>query len=272
MQAEVVEITPDIAEEWLKKNTHNRNVKRELVQKYADAIRRGEWRMTGEAIKFNSSRLLDGQNRLLAVIEAGRPITSLVVHGLDESAQEAMDTGARRTLADVFQLRGETRARALASLVVMIWKYENHLETASGARGYPTIHQALSVLESHPGLRDHVKNPRALSRLGITEQLASFLSYQTARIDPEDSAFFFDRLASGEGLEAGSPILALRNSLERDRASRRPMSSVHRMAMCIKAWNAFRRGEPMTMAYWRAGGRRPEAYPRFEELDDADAE
>lgn len=65
------------------------------------------WKMNGEAIKFsNTGRLLDGQHRLLACVESGCSVRTLVIRGLPEDTQETMDAGKSRTMANVLELKG----------------------------------------------------------------------------------------------------------------------------------------------------------------------
>lgn len=106
--AKVETITPEIAKTMLGENVNNRRISRDNVNLFAREIRNGEWRFNGEAIKFGKDgRLLDGQHRLLAVIAADKPLTTLVIRGLEDETQQTMDSGKTRTLGDVLTLRGE---------------------------------------------------------------------------------------------------------------------------------------------------------------------
>src|SRR5699024_760867 len=102
--AEVVEITPQLAEEWLGRNSANRNLRSPKVATYAGAIERGEWVVTGDGPKFDvNERLINGQHTLNAVIRSGRPVTSFVFWNLPVNAQVVMDTGAKRSAADALK-------------------------------------------------------------------------------------------------------------------------------------------------------------------------
>ena len=106
MDAKVETITPEIAKTMLGENVNNRRISRDNVNLFAREIRNGEWRFNGEAIKFGKDgRLLDGQHRLLAVIAADKPLTTLVIRGLEDETQQTMDSGKTRTLGDVPPLR-----------------------------------------------------------------------------------------------------------------------------------------------------------------------
>lgn len=115
--AKVETITPDIAKTMLGENVNNRRISHDNVNMFAREMRNGEWRFNGEAIKFSKDgRLLDGQHRLLAVIAADKPLTTLVIRGLEDETQQTMDSGKTRTLGDVLTLRGEKNSTQLASL------------------------------------------------------------------------------------------------------------------------------------------------------------
>jgi hypothetical protein len=61
----------------------------------------------------------------------------------------------------------------------------------------------------------------------------------------------------------GDPVLALRELLLRDAAihGKSRMSDVLVLALTIKAWNAYRAGEPVSLLRWRAGGHAAEEFP-----------
>jgi len=91
-KAGFVQITVEMAKGWLENNDHNRKVTRSRVKEYAAEIKNGMWLPNGESIIISASgRLLDGQHRLLAVVEANMPIEALVVTGVADE-QDGVDT------------------------------------------------------------------------------------------------------------------------------------------------------------------------------------
>ena len=84
MKTEVKLITPQIAEEMLKKNPMNRRVKDFVISEYSRVMKAGLWKEnTGEAIKFASDgTLLDGQHRLTALIKANVSLYFLIITGM----------------------------------------------------------------------------------------------------------------------------------------------------------------------------------------------
>lgn len=106
MRSEVVTITPEMAREMLKMNTRNRNISKERVALYAKRILKGEWKEDGQSISFDKNgRLLNGQHRLLAIIKAGKPITTVVVYDVEPGIDTYDDQRVRRA-RDVAAIRG----------------------------------------------------------------------------------------------------------------------------------------------------------------------
>ena len=78
LNLEIVTITPELAQEWLDRGGNNRKVTRRRIEAMTAAIQRGEWQLTGEAIKLDDEgRVRDGQNRLQAIARAGIPVRTV---------------------------------------------------------------------------------------------------------------------------------------------------------------------------------------------------
>lgn len=106
MLTELVTITPAVAREWLKKNSHNRPLRPSHVETLRQAFERGEGVTTHQGIAFDTAgHLIDGQHRLAAIAQMGEgfALRMLVSRGLDRAAVfPAVDaTVARRNAADV---------------------------------------------------------------------------------------------------------------------------------------------------------------------------
>jgi hypothetical protein len=149
-------ITPARAAEWLRANTTNRPLSRPVVRSFAEAMRRGEWLVTHQGIAFDvNGVLVDGQHRLAAVIEADQPVEMTIFTEVPEGAFDVLDTGKRRTAADVLAIEGEKNSILLAAMVRIVWLYQNRpdLNWSGGAAGVSN-HQIVQTLEQHPKMRD----------------------------------------------------------------------------------------------------------------------
>lgn len=261
MQVQVEIITPAVAEQMLKANVHNRDLRKRHVAMLAGAMARGEWIPNGDSIKFSTEGvLLDGQHRLQAVIESGASITIPVVRELQSASQITMDTHARRKLSDVLKLNGETNYLTLAGALGVLWQYEH-----GGLRAYntkPTFQQLLQLLEKNPDLRVSVRTGHRIgATLKFSPSVASVAHWALFRIDATDAQFFFDRLADGANLTENDPIRRLREVLLQNAMSKAKFSSTHLFALLIKAWNAYRQGRQVRALRWRIGGANPEDFP-----------
>jgi len=265
--SKVESITPAIAKKLLLSNTHNRTVGIK-VRAYSLAMMRGEWKLNGEAIKIAADgAILDGQHRLLAIIESGVTIQTLVVRGLTNDTQETMDTGKSRSLADVLKLRGEKNCIALASIITGIIRWELYGAKAAitdGTSKFPVTNaQATARLDAEPSLRDLPMAIQAVSRRAhISSKIIGVLYYQFTKLDVDDADFFIARLTDGDALAVGNPILTLKRTLndlhDNQKGTR---NSVYTGALTIQAWNKFRRGEDAKILRWIQGGANPQKFP-----------
>lgn len=259
---EIVEISPELAHELLGYNTHNRRARARVVSAYAADMRAGAWQWNGESIKFaQDGTLLDGQHRLLAIIEADITVTMLVVRGLPNETQDTVDGGAKRKFSDVLQLRGETHYTTLAALARRVALWEAGVRKG-GSNVAPTNAQLLQIIEKHPELRqasqvgDHVA-----SRCGLPGSICSFGYWLFSQLDDADAVFFFDRLHDGQNLQKGDPIYELRRVVEASRSVRGERSATFLTAIMIKAWNAYRDGRQISLLTFKPGGASPEKFP-----------
>lgn len=101
MRIEIRKITPSLAQEWLDAKAPNRTLKPHRIAAYAVAMQEGRWRLTHQGIAFDEhGRLVDGQNRLAAIVAAGVTVTMVCSWGLDRMAVANVDTGRVRSVSD----------------------------------------------------------------------------------------------------------------------------------------------------------------------------
>ena len=162
LDLEIMTITPELAQEWLDRGGANRKITRRRVEAMAAAIQRGEWRLTGEAIKLDDEgRVRDGQNRLSAIVEAGIPVRSVVARGVTEEAFDVMDTGRSRTAADVLHIHGYPSQNALAAAargLMFIERYGRVFPSQRDSHLYVTPVTVLQYVKEHPELIDGVRD------------------------------------------------------------------------------------------------------------------
>lgn len=120
----VMEVTPVLATRWLEGNTHNRPVSQAHVDRLAQDILNGRWRLTHQGVAFDTEGLLiDGQHRLWAIIEANTPVQMRVFYNEPPENKGVLDSGERRSNLDILQLTaavGDVSPRLLATLRAML--------------------------------------------------------------------------------------------------------------------------------------------------------
>lgn len=229
----------------LASNDHNRNLRMPRVRELSGAMQRGEWELNGETIKLaDNGTLLDGQHRLEAVVHSGVAIQSLVVRGLPMDAQDTIDTGRRRRLADVLSMEGNKDAHALAAALNVLHRYRTR-QRIDHARGTaPTPQQALDLLETCPQLRDSVVVARRVTRaIGGPIGVFAALHHECAAVDRPAATSFFDRLEDSVKLSRSDPVLHLRNYVVRPRKDRHFAHHPYTIAaLTILAFNFRRQG------------------------------
>lgn len=262
-----VTVTPELASEILKSNTRNRNLRETAVDKLSAVLRNGEWKFNGEAIQISKSgTLLNGQHRLTAVVRTGISIDTIIVFGMDESSQETMDFGSKRSVADILKFRGYKNVTNLVSLAssLALYRKTGSLTTAIWKNVPQTPAEIVKFVEDHPELA-----AEALEAVSIGQKLRlSIKPVGLARaamfdVDSEDAAYFWRRIIDPVGLDFDSPFLAFRDwALNPSRVpSSTQNATKEQVAILIKAWNKFRQGEPCQRLYFRSGGSNPEKFP-----------
>jgi len=239
---EFVEVTPELASEWLTLNSCNRCIKKAVVNMYAASMERGAWGITGETIKFGSNGLLlDGQHRLSAVIKSGATVILEVRYGLDPAGFINLDSGSKRTSADVFGIKGVPNAHNAAAATRMIMGVKSYdLKTLTSELIY-------DFYLENAGLVDLVKDTspfyRASGHLISHSRLSAYYFLMSER-DSEAAQSFMEKFSYGVGLEAGCPTLHLRNALIKFRLlNNSNISKKGEHGHVAKAWNYYLKGK-----------------------------
>lgn len=249
---ELCTITPESATNWLRANQHNRPVRRRHVSFLAKQILDGHWQVNGQTIIISEDeQVLDGQHRLLAVIEAGRQIQSLVVYGVDEEAFKTIDTGAVRTGADALCLEmpevNSGTLKAASTAVGWCKRLEDgrlnstrrisNTEIIQYIQKYPSLLQCVERLQSY----QHEARP-----ISVGIGAALFEIFQRRSSDLAED--FMQKLYTGEGITREDVEWLLRQAFIRDAQSRTKLPYVAKVRMVCKGWNHRRRGLPSASA------------------------
>lgn len=261
---EVLDITPERAMSILEGNTHNRNIRQRVVDMYAADMTAGKWDgENGQTIVISDDgRVVDGQHRLWAIVQSETTQRMLVVTGVPMTHQLNIDTQAKRRFGDQLALDGEQYPNVLAAVVRHVALWEAGMRRSLNNIGVSNP-QMLETLEKYPDLRESTNVAESVRRVRpISASVIGLCHWLFSRIDDDDCEHFFELLKGNhDGLAKTHPVRVLQETLERNQSSTSKLPRVTLIAFVIKAWNAYRAGEPLGLLRYRPGGANPEKFP-----------
>lgn len=246
VQSEVMIVTPEEAQAWLGANHKNRRIRSVGVSAYAKDMAAGRWTLNGESIKIDKhGNLVDGQHRLSAVIESDSPVEMLVVTGLEPEAMDTVDTGMKRTTADVLGMGGEKNQTILAAMLrrLVLRSEGRHIIQGTAA---PTMASALAYLGDHSDVR---YSAEFAANSGITKIIAPSVigcgHWLFGQIDTTARDFFMGRIID-EDVPPNHPARTLKGKMIAQRLAGKRPTSDETMYYLIRSWNLYRNGETPT--------------------------
>lgn len=244
--AQTVDVTPDMARDWLTSNHVNRNLKNGRVTQYARAMANGQWTLSNDAICIDTEgTLLNGQHRLNAVIQADVTVPMLVMTGVATEHMRHMDRGVPRSTSDTLRMMGETQTPPLAALLRVIWVYEN----STLALMKSTIindDEIIATLEAHPEARDSVRAAYR-NRIDAPPTPVAFVHWLIAQKNGAEVAdMFINQVATRANEPLRSPVHAVANRLAEARRERTRPSTVEYAYLLMKGWNYWATGKQVS--------------------------
>jgi hypothetical protein len=243
-------ITPEDAARWLKCNHNNRPVRRAHIKFLASEIANGNWQVNGQGIVISDNEeVLDGQHRLMAVIEAGISIKTLVIYGIDKAAFKTIDTGAVRTGSDALSLWYPDIQQGITKAVGAAVSWCTRMDMGFGNNKSKTSNtETLAYVAAHPSMWRCAEVlaglPRDARPISLGMGTAAYEMFQRKDVDQADR--FMHAFFTGEHLPLTSPEYILRALLQKDSQRLSSYPSDIKMKMVVKAWNLRRRGREDT--------------------------
>ena len=115
---ESVLVRPEMAKKMLDTLIKNRVINWKRVHLYAEEMKAGRWRLNGEPIKMNDKKqVLDGQHRLLAIMEAGVSVWLTIASDIETDAFATMDSGYTRKASQVYRMQNIKNATIVCGIV-----------------------------------------------------------------------------------------------------------------------------------------------------------
>lgn len=214
MDFKVMNITPGMAKEWLANNNNsNRNIKIVAVERYARDMKNGNWELTSSPISFDASgNLLDGQHRLMAIVQSGCTVKMTVATRCTSSIY---DVNVRRTATDIYKMEDSGNLNFTISSMVrgklMIVENVKHPTVIDTVDEYKANKEQYDLAYEICVLNKGA-NKKVTKKGGIC--LACFAGIK-AGYDIEALRSFFNTVATGfpDAKYEASPAIALRNYL-----------------------------------------------------------
>lgn len=246
-----VEVTPELAQQWLGLNTANRKLKAGQVAAFARDMAAGRWVLNGETIKlagpaYAPTKLLDGQNRLHAVLKSRATVRLAVVFGVSETSQITMDSGAKRTVGDNLTIAGINYATMVAAAAKLALRVEMKRLTAADA--VATNAAVEEFIYQNPDLvRSAAVASSYAYKADVPPSLVAYTHWRLAKINLDQATGFWRDAAEKVGLSAGDPVIALTNRFADSRRNRQRVPVEAALSGIYRAWNARRAGEPLRL-------------------------
>lgn len=271
IRVSIERITPEVAEKMLTTNVKNRNIKSAPLETVKEAIVNDEWSLNGESIIFDKfGRLSDGQHRLTSCVKTGKAIDAVVVRGVEEDAQDTIDTGTRRQLSDYVKIDGYKNNTVVATIGKMLMRKDD--------MGIcPTLFDNNKTKHSVKAMRRYIRDnyderiePLVPYVRAVTDRykfvpshMLSALLDEFRKAGDEDFNEFMAQLTgkSAACMQVRLLQAKLREHADGNSRGKGKFKNSMLAAYFIKAWNAYLRGDVMKRLTYAPGGHNPEKYP-----------
>jgi len=265
--ASVELITPAVAKKMLDGNMNNRKLRKFRVAQYADAMRRGMWDIQNDAITISQSgKLLNGQHRLTAIVEADQACQCLVLRGVDESAYAVIDSGLARTVNDSLHAAGlglnSTHMSPMAKTLIAMDAGLSIYDT--NALALVQRRDVVEYVEANNEMLTwalHLARRVDLAVGGIRHAWGVFAMLAAQKHGREKVEEFVTLVIDGVGLKPGDSPLALRNWISRQRGSWHRAASKNNIAIYITSFNRWLTGEKVSVV--RPSGETWDTFPQI---------
>jgi hypothetical protein len=246
---EVVDITPDMASDWLETRVFdgNRKPAKAKIEQHTAAMKAGRWLETHQGIAFDTDgRLIDGRHRLMAVAASGVTVRMWVFPEQTRETFDVIDTGYARAAAQFLPSTAPTMAAgAVRYIAAVIDK-----DFKGIYRAKMPLHDVLEAHRQWPEIENWTMatyGARSVAAVPPSPLLAIVAMGERGGVPAPVIADFLNGLKSGAIGDAHDPRLLLRNRFIRDSKA---LNRTHGYALLVKGFNAFANGErPSRLIY-----------------------
>lgn len=239
----------------------NRPLRKSIVDRYTQAMTRGEWKLAPEPLVItDKGQLIQGQHRLNAVFNSQTNQWFMVVRGWRTEVFDVLDSGAKRSVSDVLNINGTagangSRLGAAAKLIVALDEAEKSGSSSHNAtKRASDRQQIIQYAEEHFGLlhwayevTEPIYRAKVLN-ISPTALIGAAALIVRAGNDREVVETFFAELTTLNDI--GDP----RWTLVRWSPTRKSKSGGAELAaaIVIKGWNSWVKGKKQQQFAWRS--------------------
>lgn len=258
-------ITPEMAVKMLEANKGNRPISDVTVKQYASDMLAGRWRTSGNTISpAPSGNLLNGQHRLWAIVESGKPQEFILVTEDEEDLIGIYDIGRGRTGSAILKMAG-VRNNAVAHGIAgkyLMYRKSLNLDLPKNAPDelkWPLTKPWLATMitKTEP-INYAIEHNEELQKFMVySEQfqkefrsgkvwyasVAYILSHTSKHPCERWGDEFHEGVITGSNLTEGDPRLALRRYVTRNPSAQTLWENQERIAIGIIAWNRWLTGK-----------------------------
>lgn len=261
-----MKITPEIASEWLMELWgEQRTIRKGHVDKLASDMLAGRFKISPDSILRVKGKLANGQHRLAAVVESGKPQSFLVMDSNDEELYKVIDAGLKRTASD--SLIGMQFAKALPSIARWVQIYDQKKARSNHRHQFDAIDGNPGLFTQTQTINYCIENQESLS------EAASFVNplYSQTRLLSLSigGSLYFIAKAAGK-LEKAKDFLTkvyidggdssatdLRNRLIASKGAKTHLKQGYVFGLALKSLYSFCNGTRPGTLKWVAGEELP---------------
>lgn len=257
---ELMEISPDMAADWLENRSFdgNRKTSRAKAEQLAAAMRAGKFLETHQGIAFDTEgKQIDGRHRLTAIALANVTVKMWVFPDQTRDTFDVIDTGYARSAAQFLPSAAPSMAAGATRYI-----------SAATDKEYPGVYRFR--MSTHDVLEIHRKWPelenwalatygaRSVAKIPPAPLLAIMAMGERGGARPEVIKDFLEGLKSGAIGDARDARLILRNRFIKDgKALSGGRGRTHGYALIVKAFNHHVAGERPKRIIWTDGDHIP---------------
>lgn len=244
--SEETTLTPGLAQELLRRNPDNRNLRQFKIDHFAHDIAAGRWANNGEAIILSQCGLLnDGQHRCHAIIQANCPTVVTLAFGYERDTRLTVDQGSARYAGDYLTMDGQHYGKARAYVARQVIAFElskgKNLNSARLVTNADILLRANSDEQiEKSAIFGALHNKKA--RYYIGPGPVGVAHYILSDINQAEADEFLEQVCLGENLKARDPASAVRDRL----LAMGKASAQKKLYVIFRGWNAFRDGRKIS--------------------------